>query len=89
MDHELQTMQKGAVHAEGRRRLRLLLCGLGGLTCAGTMALVLVFYGAPFNPLWWWVMAAILLGATIVPALFAPIIEWVIAGYLRGSDQAR
>ena len=88
MDRKLETMQKSAVHAEGRRRLRILLCGLGGLTCAGTMALVLVFYGPPYNPLWWWVMAAVLLGASIVPAFFAAIVEWVIAGYLRGSDRA-
>ena len=87
MDRELKTLQKVAVHPEGRRRLRLLLCGLGGLSCAATMALVLVFYGTPFNPVWWWVMAAVLAGAFIVPAFFVPIVEWVIAGYLRGSDQ--
>ena len=88
MDHELEALQKRAVHPEGRRRLRLLLSGLGGLSCAAAMAMVLVFYGLPFNPMWWWVMAVTLLAAFVVPTFFAPVIEWVVAGYLRGSDKS-
>lgn len=88
MDHELKALQKTTVHAEGRRRLGLLLCGLGGVSCAAAMALVLVFYGLPFNPVWWWVMAAVLLGAFVLPLLIVPLVEWVIAGYLRGPGGA-
>ena len=87
MDRELDPLQKRSVRAEGRRRLRLFLCSLGGLSCAGSMALVLVFYGTPYNPMWWWVMAALLLGAVGLPALFIPVVEWVIAGYLRGPER--
>src|SRR3546814_7277887 len=43
---------------KGRRRLSLLLCGLSGTACAAAMAAFLLFYGAPYNPLWWWIMAA-------------------------------
>ena len=82
MDRELQAMQKGTVHAQGRRRLRLALSGLGGGSCAVAMVLVLVFYGTPYNPMWWAVMAAILVGCALVAALCAPLVEWIIAGYL-------
>ena len=66
----------------GRRRLRIVLAVASGGACAAAMAVVLVFYGAPYNPLWWAVMAAVLLSAAIVGALCAPILEWVSAGYL-------
>ncbi len=85
MDRELQALQKGTVHAQGRRRLRLVLSGLGGGSCATAMALVLVFYGTPYNPVWWAVMAGILVASAVVSALFAPLVEWVIAGYLDGA----
>lgn len=61
--------------------------GMGGGACAAAMVVVLVFYGTPYNPMWWPVMAAILLGSAVVSALGAPIVEWVIAGYLSGPDE--
>ncbi len=83
MEAEPQSLQEGAVNREGRRRLRLLLAGLGAATCAVAMALVLVFYGTPYESFWWPVMGAVLVAAAIVSALCAPAVEWVIAGYLR------
>ncbi len=65
----------------GRPRLRILLGTLGGGGCLVAMALVLVLYGAPFNPVWWGVMAAILAAACLLPSLLVPAIEWVIDGY--------
>ena len=79
-------MQNTAVPREGRRRLRIFMGALGGGACALAMALVLVFYGAPYDPVWWPVMAAVLLGSAGVSALCAPMIEWVIAGYLARPD---
>ncbi len=70
---------------EGRRRLTLMLCGAGGLSCVLAMLAVLIFYGTPYNPMWWWVMGAVLLGAFVLPRALVPLIEWVIAGY-RGPD---
>ena len=66
---------------EGRRRLGLVLGALSGGLCAALMGLVLVFYGPPVNPVWWAVMAAILVAATVAPRLLAPAFEWVLAGY--------
>lgn len=66
---------------EGQRRLTLLLCGLGGAGCAGAMLLVLLLYGAPYQPYWWAVMAIVLAVAFVIPRALVPIVEWVIDGY--------
>lgn len=71
----------------GRRRLRLLLGILGVLACAGAMGLVLWFYGQPYNPRWWWVMAAALGAAFFLPWLAVPGIEWVRAGYRQDDGR--
>ena len=68
---------------KGRQRLRLLLGAVGAVLCAFAIAAVLVFYGTPYNPLWWWVMGAILAAAILVAPLFAFPIEWVIKGYQK------
>ncbi len=86
MNSDLQSLQKRAIHREGRRRLRVVLAVASGGACAAAMAVVLVFYGAPYNPLWWAVMAAILLSSAIMGAICAPILEWVIAGYLTTPE---
>jgi hypothetical protein len=65
----------------GRKRLAIVLGTLSGVACAFTMLLVLIFYGAPYNPLWWWVMGAILLGAFVLPSLLARPVEWIMEGY--------
>ncbi|MFQ5774675.1 MAG: hypothetical protein ACE5GS_09170 [Kiloniellaceae bacterium] len=67
--------------------MRLLLCSLGGASCAAAMATVLVFYGTPYNPMWWWVMGAILVAAFVLPAALVPWIDWVMAGYRGGPDE--
>jgi hypothetical protein len=67
---------------EGRRRLGLLLSLLGGTSCAIAMALVLLLYGTPYKPLWWLVMAVILIAVTLLARFVARPIEWVIEGYL-------
>jgi len=67
----------------GRRRLTVLLCGLSGLTCTAMMAAVLLLYGIPFDPLWWWIMGAILVAAFGLPRLLVYAIEWVMAGYRK------
>jgi len=69
----------------GRRRLGLLLSLVGLLGCTVAMGLVLVFYGTPYNPLWWWVMGAILVASFFLPRLLVPAVEWVREGY--NSDQ--
>jgi hypothetical protein len=66
---------------KGRKRLSILLCSLSGVSCAALMAAVLLLYGTPYNPLWWWVMAAILIAAFLLPLALVPAIEWVIDGY--------
>ena len=66
---------------EGQRRLTLLLCGLGGAGCAGAMLLVLLLYGAPYEPYWWAVMAVVLALAFVVPRALVPVVDWVIEGY--------
>jgi hypothetical protein len=73
-----------AMSSKGRQRLSVLLCGLSGTTCAVLMTAFVLFYGAPYNPMWWWVMAAILAAATLLPLCLVPAIEWVMAGY-RGD----
>lgn len=45
------------------------------------MAAVLIFYGEPYDPLWWWVMAAVLLAACVLPFGLVLAIEWVVKGY--------
>lgn len=66
---------------KGRPRLRVLLGALSGGACLVAMALLLVFYGTPYDPVWWAVMAAALAAACLLPSLFIPAIEWVIEGY--------
>ncbi len=65
----------------GRRRLTVFLSCLSGASCALAMVMVLIVYGTPYDSLWWWVMAAILAGAFIVPRFLLYPIEWVITGY--------
>ncbi len=65
----------------GRRRLQILLAVPATAGTAAAMALVLFFYGLPYNPVWWMVMAAILAGAAIVPIFCARAVEWVMDGY--------
>lgn len=65
----------------GRRRLGLLLSLLGLLGSAGSMALVLYFYGSPYNPMWWWVMGGALIVSFFLPRLLVPAVEWVWQGY--------
>ncbi|MGF1630433.1 MAG: hypothetical protein ACFCUT_13250 [Kiloniellaceae bacterium] len=67
--------------SKGRVRLSILLCGSSGVSCATLMAAFLVFYGTPYNPIWWGIMAAILVAAILLPLVLVPMIEWVMAGY--------
>ena len=46
------------------------------------MVLVLLFYGLPFNPMWWAAMAVVLVAASVISALFAPLVEWVAKCYV-------
>jgi hypothetical protein len=69
----------------GRKRLRILLAGLGFIGCGLAMALVVFFYGPPYNPAWWGIMAAVLALSAAVPPFLAPTIEWVLDGYRRDS----
>ena len=71
---------------KGRFRLTLLLCCSSGLTCALLMLGVIVFYGTPYNPFWWWVMGGIQAAAIALPGALVPAIEWVMEGY---RQQAR
>lgn len=82
MDQAERTMPGTAARREGRRRLRLLLGGLGAAFCATAMAVVLVFYGLPYNPMWWAAMAAILISAAVVSGFCASLVEWAAKGYL-------
>ena len=70
-----------AQRSGGRRRLQVLLGVLGFAGCAVAMALVLVFYGPPYNQMWWGIMAVVLGASGLLPPLLAPAIEWVIDGY--------
>lgn len=72
-----------ATASKGRRRLSILLCGLSGAACIALMAAILLLYGTPYNPLWWWVMAAILVAAFLLPLALVSAIEWVMEGYLE------
>ncbi len=78
---------KDSALREGRRRLRLFLGGLGAAACAAAMVVVLVFYGLPFNPMWWAVMATTVLAAAVASGLCAPLVEWVAEGYLGGGEE--
>lgn len=71
----------------GRRRLTVLLCGSSAGTCALLMAVVLLAYGSPYNPMWWWVMGAILLASAVLPLALVGAIEWVIDGYRSNPEQ--
>ena len=71
---------------QGPKRLGLLLSGGSGLFCLGLMGFVLAAYGTPYNPVWWGVMAAILVAAVVVPWLILPAVDWVIAGYRKDSE---
>ncbi len=66
---------------EGRRRFGLLFGTASGGLCAAMMAVVLIVYGAPYNRLWWFVMAAILVAACLIPRLLVRSLEWVFDGY--------
>ncbi|MFQ5958943.1 MAG: hypothetical protein ACE5LF_06190 [Alphaproteobacteria bacterium] len=70
---------------EGRRRLGLLLSGVSGGLCVLAMGAALVFLGTPWNPMWWWVMAAVLVAALVLPRALVPAVEWVIDGYRDGK----
>jgi hypothetical protein len=83
MDRADQALPSASALREGRRRLRLLLGSLGATACAAAMAVVLVFYGPPYNPLWWAAMAAIVLAAGVASGLCASAVEWVAKGYLE------
>lgn len=61
--------------------MSLLLCGLSAGTCATLMAAVVLFYGSPYNAMWWWIMGAILFAAAVLPLALVPMIEWVMEGY--------
>ncbi len=69
---------------DGRRRLSIFvgtICGAGSMI---TMALVIIIYGAPYDPIWWAVMAAILVVCCLLGRIIAPAVEWVLEGYLEG-----
>jgi len=83
MDREDRALPGDAALREGRRRLRLLLGCLGAAGSAGAMVLVLGLYGPPYNPIWWAVMAAILLASGVISGLCAPLVEWAAKGYLE------
>ncbi|MCZ6860760.1 MAG: hypothetical protein O7I42_10875 [Alphaproteobacteria bacterium] len=74
-----------SISKKGSRRLRILSSLAGGGLCAISLAMVLVFYGMPYDPIWWLVMALIILASFVVPCFFVRPIEWVIEGYL--ADQ--
>ena len=65
----------------GRKRLSLLLCSLSTISCLALMGAVVVIYGTPYNPTWWWIMGAVLFAAAILPLGLVSAIEWVIEGY--------
>ena len=67
--------------SKGRQRLSVLLCGLSGTSCLVLMAAFMLIYGTPYNPMWWWIMAAILVATVLLPLSLVPAIEWVMAGY--------
>lgn len=76
-----------ALASTGRKRLTVLLCGLSGVTCAAMMGVFLWLYGTPYNPVWWWIMGAILIAAWILPRALVAAIEWVIEGYTTRMEK--
>ncbi|HZS84569.1 MAG TPA: hypothetical protein VFA50_16970 [Stellaceae bacterium] len=67
--------------SEGTRRLRQGLGWLAVLGCLLAYALLLVLHGPPYWPGWWAAMAIVLAASFFLGRLFAPLLEWVIAGY--------
>ncbi len=65
----------------GRKRLSLLLCGTSGVSCFLLMVIFVLVYGTPYNPMWWAIMALVLIAATVLPLALVSAIEWVIEGY--------
>jgi hypothetical protein len=51
------------------------------------MGVFLWLYGTPYNPVWWWVMGAILIAAWILPRGLVAAIEWVIEGYATPMEK--
>jgi hypothetical protein len=80
--HEGVYPHKGVYTYEGHRRLKAALGWTGLILCAVPMAIVLVVYGMPYNPIWWGVMALILLFSFLLPQALARVIEWIANGYL-------
>jgi RsiW-degrading membrane proteinase PrsW (M82 family) len=72
---------------KGRRRLRMLLSFLFGGATLFTVVLVLIGYKAPYNPIWWLVLGAIVMGAFLAPLLLVPAIEWVMEGYAEDKER--
>ncbi len=72
-----------ALSGRGRQRLSIVVGAVCGTTCLVAMAVVLVVYGAPYQPVWWWVMAAILAVSCLLGRIVAPAVEWVLEGYLE------
>ena len=70
---------------EGRRRISIVVGAVSGAGCLVTMALMVIIYGAPYNPVWWAVMAVILTVCCLLGRIVAPAVEWVLQGYLEGS----
>jgi len=70
----------------GRKRLQILLAGLGFVGCGAAMVVTVFFYGPPFNPAWWGIMAAVLVLSAALPPFLAPAVEWVLDGYRRDSQ---
>lgn len=73
----------------GRRRLRMLLSFFFGGATLLTVVLVLIGYRLPYNPIWWLVLGAIVLGAFLAPLLLVPAIEWVMEGYAEEDRKER
>jgi hypothetical protein len=65
----------------GRRRLRALLSFLFGGLATFAVALVLLGYKLPYDPVWWLILGLVVLGAFLAPLLLVPAIEWVMRGY--------
>lgn len=74
-------------HTPGRRRAQLAFGLLGGLACAAAMALILVFYGPPYNPMWWWVMGGLIIAAAFIAVGLVPVFEWILDGYLPPRER--
>lgn len=70
----------------GSKRLGILLAGLGFAGCGAAMVVTVFFYGPPYNPAWWGIMAAVLALSAAIPPFLVPAIEWVLDGYRRDSQ---